>query len=85
MRKWVERFLGLLDSGALSHNMLKLSEAGAWRCLREFLLLPLLAIFSVVICFVECAALRNLCCLRCFTVVCAVFANIACKIIDDIV
>ena len=45
----------------------------------------LLATFSVVLFSVECAALRKLCRLRCFTVVCAVFANIACKIINDIV
>ncbi len=45
----------------------------------------LLAAFSVVLCSVECAALRKLCCLHYFTVVCAVFANIVYKIIDNIV
>ena len=78
MRKWVELLLGILDSGVLSLNMKKLSEAGAWQCLREFLLLNCLPHFLLYFVPLNVPLYEN-------CVVCAFFANIVYKIIDNIV
>lgn len=66
MRKWVELLLGILDSGVLSLNMKKTLGGRRLAMLTGVFAAKLLAAFSVVLCPVECAALRKLCCLRFF-------------------